>query len=122
MARRIDYPTLRAALWTLRALWVTRLQLRRGVIEGVRVPSPPKLPETAIRGVRAVLRRRPNTCLERSLVLQRWAARFGSAPDVVVGITGPASSFRAHAWLDGELEGADEPFHELLRLPSAERR
>jgi hypothetical protein len=120
--RRLDYPTLRAALWTLRALRATRVQLRRGAVEGVEVPPPPKLPETAIRGVRGVLRRRPNTCLERSLILQRWLGRFGTAPDVVVGVSGPSGTFRAHAWLEGELEGDDEPFHELLRLPGAGRR
>jgi hypothetical protein len=122
VVRRLDYPTLRAALWTLRALRATRLELRRGVIDGVRIPPPPALPEEAIRGVRGILRRRPNTCLERSLILQRWMGRFGNAPDVVVGVSGPSASFRAHAWLEGDLEGADEPFQELLRLPGAEPR
>jgi Transglutaminase-like superfamily len=121
MIRRIDYPTIRAALWTLWALRATRVQLRRGVIEGVRVPPSPALPETAMRGVRAVLRRRPHTCLERSLILQCWFGRFGDAPDVVVGVSGPSGAFRAHAWLEGELEGAGEPFQELLRLSGAEQ-
>jgi hypothetical protein len=119
MIRRLDLPTLRAAFWTLRALRVTRHQLRRGTIEGVEIPSPPALPGTAIRGVRAVLRRLPNTCLERSLILQRWLRTFGSAPDVVVGVSGPTPNFKAHAWLDGEVDG--EQFEELLRL-GADRR
>jgi hypothetical protein len=115
--RRIDVPTLRAALWTVRALRATRRQLRRGQINGIQIPAPPRLPEPAVRGVRAILRRRTNTCLERSLILQRWAGTFGNAPDVIVGVTGPSGSFRAHAWLDGESDGAEGPFHELLRLP-----
>jgi hypothetical protein len=122
MTRRIDYPTLRAALWTLRALRVARLQLRRGAIKNVEIPRPPDLPETAIRGVQAVLRRRPNSCLERSLILQRWLGKFGSAPDVVVGVSGPSPAFRAHAWLDGEPDGEDDSFQELLRLSGADRR
>jgi transglutaminase superfamily protein len=119
MLRRIDVPTLRAALWTLRALRTTRAQLRCGQIDGLRIPPPPPLPEGAARGVRAILRRRPNTCLERSLVLQRWIGTFGDAPDVIVGVSGPSGAFRAHAWLEGEPDGADQPFHELLRLPGA---
>ncbi|HEY8726362.1 MAG TPA: lasso peptide biosynthesis B2 protein [Gaiellaceae bacterium] len=115
--RRIDVPTLRAALWTLRALRATRRQLRRGQINGIQIPAPPRLPEPAVRGVRAVLRRRPNTCLESSLILQRWAGTFGNAPDVIVGVTGRRGSFRAHAWLDGESGGVEQPFQELLRLP-----
>lgn len=118
--RRIDLPTLRAALWTLRALRTVRTQLRRGTIEGVRVPAPPPLSEAEVRGVLAVLRRRPNTCLERSLVLQRWVARFDRAPDIVVGVASPSDGFRAHAWLEGEPDNADGQFHELMRLPSAD--
>jgi hypothetical protein len=121
MIRRLDLPTLRAAFWTLRALRVTRHQLRRGSIEGVEIPSPPPLPGTAIRGVKAVLRRLPNSCLERSLILQRWLRKFGSAPDVVVGVSGPTPAFKAHAWLDGEADGEDGHFQELLRIPGAER-
>lgn len=117
--RRIDVPTLRAALWTLRALRTVRAQLRRGTIEGVRVPAPPPLTGSDVRGVLAVLRRRPNSCLERSFVLQRWVATFDSAPDIVVGVSSPSDGFHAHAWLDGEPDNADGSFHELMRLPSA---
>jgi transglutaminase superfamily protein len=121
MVRSIDLPMLRAALWTLRALRATRIELRRGRIDGIRIPSPPPLPKSATRGVNAVLRRRPNSCLERSLILQRWVGASGNAPDVIVGVSGPSGAFRAHAWLEGELDGTDQPFHELLRIPSANR-
>ena len=117
--KRLDLPSVRAAVWTLRALLATRSQLRRGQIEGVRIPPPPRLPERAVRGVNAILRRRPNTCLERSLVLQRWSATFGKAPDVIIGVSGPSGSFRAHAWLDGEPDGEEQPFHELFRIPGS---
>jgi hypothetical protein len=30
------------------------------------------------------------------------AAGAGAAADLVVGVTAPASGFRAHAWLDGD--------------------
>ncbi|MDX6409499.1 MAG: hypothetical protein QOE13_2570 [Gaiellaceae bacterium] len=48
------------------------------------------------------------------MILQRWLRTFGSAPDVVVGVSGPTPNFKAHAWLDGEVDG--EQFQELLRL------
>jgi len=46
---------------------------------------------------------------------------FGSAPDVVVGVSGPSPAFRAHAWLDGEVDGEDQHFQELLRLSGADQ-
>jgi len=66
--------------------------------------------------VAAVLARRPASCLERALVLQRWDAAHGRPRDVVIGVTSPAD-FSAHAWLDGDPAGAG-PFQELLRLPA----
>jgi Transglutaminase-like superfamily len=77
------------------------------------VRRPPPLPPHAGRGVDAVLRRVPSTCLERALVLQRWLAEHGTQKDVVIGVTG-ASDFGAHAWLDGER--VDARFRELTRL------
>lgn len=112
--RRVDVPTLRAAWWTLGALVRTRLALRRRAIGGVVVGAPPPLPVHAGRGVHAVLRRVPNTCLERALVLQRWLAQHGVVKDVVVGVTSPRD-FRAHAWLDGDR--VEQEFQELTRLP-----
>jgi hypothetical protein len=67
--------------------------------------------------VDAVLRRLPSTCLERALVLQRWRAAQGDGCDVVIGVAGNHSDFRAHAWLDDERSRADlEEFRELVRL------
>lgn len=77
--------------------------------------QPPLLPDHALRGVHAVLRRRDATCLERSLVLQKWFLRRGVARDVILGVTSPRTGFAAHAWLDGE-PGEAGTYHELRRL------
>jgi hypothetical protein len=113
--RKLDPPTLRAAAWTVVSLRRVRRALRSGALHDVVVPPPPPLPDSAIRGVRAVLRRVPNTCLERSLLFQRWHASHGSHCDVVIGVTAPDEEFGAHAWLDGETAEAG-PFRELSRI------
>ena len=87
--------------------------MRTRPITDIVVSRPPQLPAHAGRGVNAVLRRAPSTCLERALVLQRWLAEHGTDKDVVVGVTG-RQDFRAHAWIDGE--EVDEEFQELTRL------
>ncbi len=56
------------------------------------------------------------TCLETALIRQACAAGAGAAIDVVVGVTAPASGFRAHAWLDGDR--VDPAFVELWRYPA----
>ncbi len=68
--------------------------------------------------MRAVLRRQSPTCLERALVLQRWHAAHGDDFDVIVGVTGTAEEFRAHAWLENEEreQVGLEAFRELRRL------
>lgn len=114
--RRLDRPTLRAAWWALWALVRVRRSLRRHGIEGYSVPEPPVLPDHAGRGVLAVLRRWDHTCLERSLVLQRWEAAHGSEREVIIGVMGPSSDFKAHAWLEGEPQ--EGVFEELMRLPA----
>ena len=111
----MDLATLRAALWTVRALLQARRRLRRG-LDGRRVPPPPRLPRSAGRRVRGVLRRWPATCLERALVLQRWEAAHGSPRPVVIGVRGPAEEFQAHAWLEGEPDPVAAEYHELTRL------
>jgi Transglutaminase-like superfamily len=114
MRRPPDIPTLRAAWWTDRALRRARAGLRDGALREVTLPAPPQLPASAERGLHAVLRRREHSCLERSLVLQRWLAAHDDPRDVVIGTTGPAG-FQAHAWLDGDDDGAR--YVELSRLP-----
>ena len=118
MARRIDIPSLRAALWTQRALLQARYRLRRHSVEHVSVSPPPRLPSSAGRGVAALLRRRRHTCLERVLVLQRWEAAQGRPREIVIGVTGGSTNFTAHAWLDGDPDNDEQSYHELMRLPA----
>lgn len=110
-----DQASIRAAMWTARALFATRRQLRRSGLEGLVLPRVPNVPADAARGVHAVLRRRPHTCLERALVLQRWYVAHGDPRDVIVGVRNADRDFRAHAWLeDDSPSGAG--FSELLRV------
>jgi hypothetical protein len=115
--RNVDLPTLRAAWWTHRALKRVRADLRANGLEYGPPPAPPDLPSSAGRGIFAVLRRQPSTCLERALVLQRWDTAHGNDRDVIVAVRGNQLDFAAHAWLDGEPDGDVDSFSELLRLP-----
>jgi hypothetical protein len=121
MLRRVDLPTLRAAWWAHLAVRSARRQLRTSGLDELRLPRLPELPPEASRGVFAVLRRLPHTCLERALVLQRWKAAHGEPVDIVIGVRGPGVSFGAHAWLAGEPQPPElEAFRELRRVrPSA---
>ncbi|HLI23464.1 MAG TPA: lasso peptide biosynthesis B2 protein [Acidimicrobiales bacterium] len=115
---RPDLATLRGAWWALRALRVVK---RRLGPDGMRVtvPAPPALGPGATRGVDAILRRQPATCLERALVLQRWLASQGEPRDVIIGLAGPAADFQAHAWVDGVEEAGPAMYAELHRHPPA---
>ena len=118
LAGRFQIVSLRAAWWTWWALRRARQRLPRDGLATV-VPPPPTLPPGARRGVYAVLRRQPATCLERALVLQRWLAAQGEPHDVVVGVSRATGDFAAHAWLDSEAGAVEaEGFDELLRLPA----
>jgi hypothetical protein len=115
--RSLDLQSLRAAWWTHRALRGVRTDLRANGLKYSPPPNPPHLPSHAARGVFAVLRRQPSTCLERALVLQRWHAAHDSARDVVIAVKGNQIDFAAHAWLDGDPDGSTGAFSELMRLP-----
>jgi hypothetical protein len=106
---------LRAAAWSLYALALARRQLRRSGLQELRLPAPPLVPDEAFRGVRAILRGRPSSCLERAFVLQRWHAAHGRPQDVVIGVAKDNGQFRAHAWLAEDLEGG-AGFRELTRV------
>jgi hypothetical protein len=116
--RRVDLPSLRAAWWAQRALRRARRTLRRKGIAETTVSDPPRLGAEAGRGVFAVLRRSPATCLERALVLQRWHAAHGNERDVIIAVRGSTDDFAAHAWLEGEPDPLAGTFKELLRLPA----
>ena len=86
-----------------------------GIDGAAEVSDPPALPSDAIRGVSAALRRTRASCLERSLVLQRWYAAHGQRRDLIIGVTAPGEEFRAHAWLEGDHPCHDGEYTELLR-------
>ncbi len=115
-ARRLNPNGLRAAWWATRALGRTRRALARSELAHIPLPSPGGLPAAAEYAVHAVLRRRSASCLERSLVLQRWHGAHGRLLDVVIGVKAPVSDFAAHAWLEGEPPSPGMTFGELLRL------
>lgn len=116
---RVDRNTLRAALWAQFALLRARRGLQRRGIEHVAVQPPPAgLPVSAGRGVYALLRRRPHTCLERALILQAWEKAHGVSRDIVLGVDLRGVEFTAHAWLAGDPDGENVRFEELMRLPA----
>ena len=111
--------------WTLRTWWRIHRQLARAAR---RIGSFRTCAESPRRGraysgqaysgraARLTLACCRSTCLETALVRQARAAGAGVAVDVVVGVTAPASGFRAHAWLDGDR--VDPQFAELWRYPA----
>jgi hypothetical protein len=119
MGRSVDLATLRAGIWAQRALLQARRGLRDGRLADIELLSPPPLPAVAERGVHALLRRRPASCLERALVIQRWHAARGEPREIVIGVKGPTDEFAAHAWLEGDPDGESGAYVELLRVPSA---
>jgi hypothetical protein len=115
---KTDAQALRAALWAQLALARARRSLKRRGIEHVVVGRPPRgLPAEAGRGVLAVLRRQPHTCLERAFVLQAWETAHGRARDVVIGVDPRGAEFTAHAWLAGDPDGEETRFEEIMRVP-----
>jgi len=113
--RRSNPECVRAAWWTLRAVARARRVVQPSDFGEGRLPPPPTVGAGAIRGVQAVLRRRRPTCLVRALVLQRWYEGQGDRRDVVVGVTSPATGFRAHAWVEGDESDHGAGFVELFR-------
>jgi len=96
---RTGFPMLRAAWWGAFALRRLRGEIREQGLE-VRVIDPPDLAPEGLHGVEAVLRLRRATCLERSLVVQRWLMAHGASHEVLIGVDGGAERVEAHAWLD----------------------
>jgi hypothetical protein len=111
----------RAALWAFGALRRARRDLAAHGLDGAHVAPPPRLPASARTGVFAIVLRRPTTCLERALVLQRWEAAHGAASDVIIGVRGPGDDFGAHAWLETMPDAPPGVFQEILRLPAPAR-
>ena len=117
MRRKLDVATLRAAWWTLVSCHRARTRLARDPLADVirELPGPPPLPDAAERGVIAVLGRREETCLVRSIVRQSWDVAHGRPREIIVGVTAPSGGFKAHAWLDGDSGPSVERYREIAR-------
>ncbi len=119
LRRPPDLASLRAAVWTVRAVRAAKRELGDGNdYRALDLPDPPPVPRAAERGVGAVLRRTDATCLVRASVRQRWLIAHGDRRDLVIGVTPPADGFRAHAWLEGDPESRSGEFTELTRVPA----
>lgn len=108
-----------AASWALLALASVRRQLRSSALADVAVARASWLPRASHPVVSWTLRIGRASCLERALVMQAWSAAHGRDLAVVIGVQQADGAFAAHAWLDGDGDGAergDLPFAELLRL------
>jgi hypothetical protein len=108
-------------MWAAVSLRRASSDLAEHGLAGAHVAAPPRLPASARAGVMAVVRRRPSTCLERALVLQRWEAEHGVESDVIIGVTGLGDGFAAHAWLEAIPDAPPGIFEEILRLPAPTR-
>ena len=104
---------LRGAWWAARSVRRVRGQLAHRRHDEIVVPVPPPAARGTARGVHVVLRRLRPSCLERSLVLQRWLEAQGDHRAVVIGVEAHDGRVRAHAWLEGEPAPG---FQELTRV------
>jgi hypothetical protein len=99
--------------WTERSLRAMRRELGSAGLRASVAP-PPGGPVELGHAISLWLRLRRATCLERSLIRQRWLASRGVPHEVLIGVA-TANSFTAHAWLDNE----DSQGHAILtRLPA----
>lgn len=115
--RGVDISTLRAAWWTARSVRKLRVDLRHSGLAAVLDPPPP-LPAASVRGVTATSHWLRATCLERSLLLQKWLFIHGSSHTLVIGVPAPGEhAFIAHAWLEGHDDTDDgASYAQLVRL------
>lgn len=106
---RVAPPGLR---WTEDSLRRLRRELPDAGLR-VRVSPPSSASPRLTPFLAGWLRLRKATCLERSLIMQRWLVEVGQPHDVLIGVGPPAPTLIAHAWLDHE----DPCGHEvMLRL------
>jgi hypothetical protein len=103
--------------WAYLQLRYLRTEASRKTGLDVRLPASPRT--GSLRGIRSlsfVLARGRATCLERSLIVQRFLADRGRSHDVVVGVQRNAlGAFEAHAWLEGIDDETGIGFSEIRR-------
>src|SRR5450432_2157808 len=100
MVSRPTRSQLITAVWAMRQWRAIHRRLAVAKLELIQVSAAPRLGLAATRGVRLALRLCHATCLERSLIMQRWYLDQGESLDVVIGVQSPGSKFGAHAWLE----------------------
>jgi hypothetical protein len=110
---------VRALFWAWRSTAVVRARLRDDGGVAVPVPAPPQLPAAAIRGVNWGIRLGKASCLERSLVRQRWYRSQGRDRTIIVGVALDGPTAVAHAWLEGEEHLNDRDYVEMTRVPAS---
>ncbi|MBM9469137.1 nucleotidyltransferase family protein [Nakamurella leprariae] len=130
--RRGAGPRPAAAGWAVAALLSARRQLTTAGVTDVELPAPPQVRAADRSAVVATLDEQRATCLERSLVLQRFDADGGRPRELVVAVTDPGpdrtpgcaaadgdpvGAVHAHAWLEGDT-APQAGFRELLRSPA----
>lgn len=106
-----------ALSWVDQSLRQLRPGLRSEGLTAYRVLTDPPNPVpwlTPLLKVRLVML--GATCLERSLILQRWMLSIGRSHDVLIGAKSPQETTVAHAWLDHEDSGG----HVVLTRVSAD--
>jgi hypothetical protein len=81
-----------------------------------KLPDPPYASRWLTGLMRVRLAMQHATCLERSLIMQRWLMATGQPHDLLIGVRSPRETTIAHAWLDHE---NSRGHHILLRLPPA---
>jgi len=102
--------------WLDRSLVDVRASLQTEGIDHARsrLPDPPYATRWLTLVVAARLSMQRATCLERSLIMQRWLMATGQPHDVLIGVRSPRETTIAHAWLDHE---DSMSYHVLMRLP-----
>lgn len=106
-----------ALWWAWRALRAVRRDLPAdGVRTAVAAPKAGLRPD-ALAEIEALLRWRKATCLQRTLVVQRWLAAHGRPVDIAVGVGTQDNAFAAHAWLPGfDRPSNGAGFREITRI------
>jgi hypothetical protein len=101
--------------WLDASIVEVRTSLRTEGIEAqARLLDPPYATPWLTRLVAARLTMLRATCLERSLIMQRWLMAIGRPHDVLIGVKAPRETTIAHAWLDHE---DSRGHHVLMRVP-----
>ena len=85
-----------------------------GLNAGSRLSDPPYAAPWLTGLVAARLTMQHATCLERSVIMQRWLIAVGQPHDLLIGVKSPRETTIAHAWLDHE---DSRGHHVLIRLP-----